>query len=190
MNRQNIDLDDLRSRWQQTDSRLSALEEQTGRLSADIDSRRRTTALRSLSDRYRRFAIVGMAMAPCWWLTALNLHLYESSAANFALGLAGAVFFCLAAALDFVLQSRINSIDVLSQSVGEVYGKIMKSRRLHHISMLILMPFALTLIGFFAYGGRDNTYLLAGIICGFLLGLVIGIRKYLQFMRDYRAATA
>jgi len=71
--------------------------------------------------------------------------------------------------------------------VGEVAAIARLCRRRHHQFMLALIPYAAFILGMFIYfplKNGDNVWI--GAVVGGILGGAIGLRKYLEMMRDYR----
>ena len=70
--------------------------------------------------------------------------------------------------------------------VEEVLRLTMRYRKRHLQFMLILMPMAVALLIGMGIYLRSDRSVIYGMIAGALIGLAIGIRYLIEFMRDYR----
>lgn len=94
--------------------------------------------------------------------------------------------FATASTMDHWLANGIRSIDCSRMSVREVIDRSLFYRRSHHQFMMILIPYAAIVLGCLGWASRADVYMLMGMGAGFLVGLAIGIRKYMDFMAYYR----
>lgn len=145
---------------------------------------RRETALEKLVREYKRFSWVALAMTFVS-ISFFNLPWLEMPW-KVVIPLLFISFFATASTMDHWLANGIRSIDCARMSVREVIDRSLFYRRRHHQFMMILIPYAAVVLGCFGWASRADIYLLAGMGAGFLVGLAIGIRKYLDFMANYR----
>lgn len=146
---------------------------------------KRTTSLDQLIRNYRRFAILSLVCIPCVFSFYRLIEQGELliSPAIIILFIATMVF---SACVDFYLYSRLKEIDLLSMSVSEVADRARACRRIHLFSQLIGIPMGLAFVIIVAVAST-TVYLRWGLICGALVGLVIGFGKWLEIMRNYRS---
>ena len=95
-------------------------------------------------------------------------------------------YFLLASTMDYWLYRRIRDIDCSVMKVEEVLRLTMRYRKRHLQFMLILMPMAVALLIGMGIYLRSDRSVIYGMIAGALIGLAIGIRYLIEFMRDYR----
>ena len=170
-----------------TTEELQKTWQESGRIGSPYNPQmnsRRETALEKLMREYKRFSWIALAM------TFVSIGLYNLSWLEMpwkvVIPLLFISFFATSSTMDHWLANGIRSIDCSRMSVREVIDRSLFYRRRHHQFMMILIPYAAVVLGCFGWASRTEIYLLAGMGAGFLVGLAIGIRKYLDFMANYR----
>lgn len=152
----------------------------------DIFSGRRRTALQRLARRYRHFsnlALMMLVFCPYWMM---NPMLPERN--RLWVGVLMGVFFLTVSVMDRWLYHGISGIDCGSMTVSEVTRLAVFYRKRHLQFILILLPMALLWVGAFTWLLSDNFYAVCGVVCGLLIGTAVGLRKFFDFMADYREA--
>lgn len=169
-----------------TTEELQKTWQESGRIGSPYNPQmnsRRETALEKLMREYKRFSWIALAM------TFVSIGLYNLSWLEMpwkvVIPLLFISFFATSSTMDHWLANGIRSIDCSRMSVREVIDRSLFYRRRHHQFMMILIPYAAVVLGCFGWASRAEIYLLAGMGAGFLVGLAIGIRKYLDFMANY-----
>ena len=150
----------------------------------------KSTALENLSKKYRRFSILGLVMALLSIQFLINKALILDDSMRYIVTIAFILYFALASSIDYRLSKGVASIDCYTMSVSEVAAKALYYKKIHHRSMIILIPFALALIGLLGYALRSEEWFVIGIVCGFIVGAIIGVHQYLEFMSLYRQLTS
>lgn len=179
--------DEMKEAWRDTKVSREGYEEMLNMVAMS----KRQTTLQKLSARYRRFSIMAMVCCVCsvpysylplvpperrFWLMAIFM-----------------IFFATASVMDYWLYLRISSIDVYSMGVAEVAETAVTCRKRHHQFMLILIPMAMVVLGYMlscVQSGPEARSIVIGMGAGFITGAAVGLRQYLQFMRDYRTLSA
>lgn len=176
---------DIREAWAQLEKRVACLESAGGNTLSLENLSRRKTALQRLSLRYLRFSrmSVGFMVLPVIYIFDKAI---EPLSLRLSLSIFMILFFALASVMDYMLYRKINEIQVDRMSVTEVVRASMLCRKYHHRCIMVLMPMALIFVVTLVWIFSDNIYIMAGIATGFIFGLAIGLRKYLDFMYDYR----
>lgn len=175
---------DLHSAWRSLDKRVSRLEA-SGRNGCDPSSmHNRRTALDRLARKYSRFSILsllcGIFVVP---LIAAHVCLPRWKIPTL---ISMVCYFAIASAMDYWLKSKVQEIDVNTMPVAEVVRRAMALRKRHHQFMMILIPLCIAILTVLILGCGGDRYIVAGMATGAIIGLVIGIRQYLDFMRQYR----
>lgn len=150
----------------------------------------KTTALENLSKKYRRFSILGLAMVILSIQFLINKSLILDESMRYIVTIAFMLYFALASSIDYWLAKGVAAINCYTMPVSEVAAKALYYRKIHHLSMIILIPFAISLLGIFGYAMRSEEWFISGIVCGFIIGAIIGVRQYLEFMSFYRQLTS
>ncbi|MDE6279078.1 MAG: hypothetical protein K2M05_03815 [Paramuribaculum sp.] len=150
----------------------------------------KTTALDNLAQKYRRFSILGFVMALLSIQFLINKALILDDSMRYIVTIAFMLYFALASSIDHWLSKGVASINCYTMPVSEVAAKALYYKKIHHRSMIILIPFALALIGLLGYALRSEEWFILGIACGFLVGAIIGVRQYIEFMSLYRRLTS
>lgn len=174
---------DFRSAWLAMQSRIDNLEKQCGQNREKEMNYNRKTSLDSLADRYRRFAILGIAMTLC--CSGLFNHVVPFGAYRFTPYIMAA-YFLLASVMDWYLMKGIKSIDVNTMSVNKVCSMVKHYKKRHHQFMIVLIPICITILTLFICAFASDRYMVGGVICGAILGLIVGLSQYNKFMSDYR----
>lgn len=170
-----------------TTEELQKTWQESGRIGSPYNPRmnsRRETALEKLVREYKWFSIMGLVM------TIASLFFFNFPWLEMPWKVVIPVlfisFFATASTMDHWLANGIRSIDCSRMSVREVIDRSLFYRRSHHQFMMILIPYAAIVLGCLGWASRADIYMLMGMGAGFLVGLAIGVRKYMDFMAYYR----
>ncbi len=153
---------------------------------------RRKTALMMLARRYRRFMTVEVIMMVYSVILFFNPAIMDLNPAwvRYAIPVIFFFLFIISFLLDWRLMTLVESIDVLRMPTSEVIARSLGCRRLHIRSIIVMFPMAIAVVLLLGWGMRDNVYMVAGIACGFVVGLCIGLLQLSRFLSDYRVLTA
>lgn len=188
MENQINDLDQLKEMWSDLNRRVERLENQTLEEGRKVASGKITTAREDLASRYKRFMIIGFVMG-IFFPSFLIMSPTDFFPDGFMKYVASALFFSYfitAAIMDSYLYNEVRSMDLAMMTVSQVIHKARTLKRRHHIFMIILIPFAVITLAVFAIPLLDDSFIIAGMITGGVVGLCIGLRQYFRMMRDYR----
>ncbi len=150
----------------------------------------KTTALENLVRKYRRFSIFGLVMMIISLQFLFNHSLILDSSMRPVITLAFMFYFGLCSSIDYWLSKGVSSINCYTMPVSEVAAKALYYRKIHHRSMMILIPLAIAVLGVMGYAMRSEEWLIIGMVCGVIVGAILGVRQYLEFMNLYRRLTA
>lgn len=147
---------------------------------------RRRTSLERLARRYRMFSLVAFMAAGgptmCMWLGSTHGGMEVPG----WLILCFEAYFLICSVMDYWLYRGIRSIDCTSTTVEEVLHRSMFYRKRHLQFILVILPLAIGLLMTFGLYMKADMYMVYGMVAGALFGGAIGVRKFLDFMRDYR----
>ncbi|MDE6007893.1 MAG: hypothetical protein K2G90_01660 [Muribaculaceae bacterium] len=151
----------------------------------DMYRAKKETALESLARRYRRFSILGIVMVLCsfgWMQTA---HFIPEMEMRWKVTVVMMLYFACCAIIDNWLYRGVSSIDCFTMSVSQVAEKALYYRKKHLQSMIVLLPFAVLVVGLMAYSLHANEYMLYGMAAGAVCGLLMGYIQFREFMKEY-----
>ena len=147
------------------------------------------TTLDRLAARYRRFSILAIVVGML--ITSWNFNpIFDDLPHRLAIVISGLVFFVIVSLVDYRLYLMVKAIDPARMSVETVIRCCLRARKRHLQSIAFLLPMALGFLGFMGYSMSSDTYFLAGIVSGGIIGLGIGIMQLMNFMSDYRSLTS
>lgn len=147
---------------------------------------RKETALEGLAQRYRRFSRLGLVMAIVsvfWMFSGIQP---EIPSMKYVIAILFVIYFATCSVIDNWLYRGVASINCFTMPVSEVIDRALYYRRKHLQSMILLIPFAIIVLGTLAYSFMSDIYTIYGIIAGFIAGVAIGLRQFHQFMAEYR----
>lgn len=180
-----MELEEMKKIWEQTDCRLSSIEERMATMGKSSVTERKRTALDSLALRYKRFSLLAL-------LFAGTMVLY--CAGNIIPGpwgswicLAMSAYMLLASGMDYWLYVKVKEIDIEGMGVNMVACRARYCRRKHLQFIMVLVPAAVVLITAFIYSISDDIYMVYGATAGVIFGLALGSRALMKFMADYRS---
>ena len=186
----NLNLDDIKQQWQQANAPLSALTDDTVRLSRRA-LLRRGSAQDKLAAQYRRMIIlsgVGFVL----WVTSIFLIDVAAWACPWLI-VASAVFFATSGGLDLYLYRAVRRIDLASWPVSDVALEGRRLLRFHKFCILLLLPMAFGLLFFLVCTidapAEERQGILWGMAVGGAIGLCAGVAILLRFLRLYRTLT-
>lgn len=173
---------DLKKNWK--DTRFQSLGEEQR---AEIMEGRRRTALQQLADRYKMFSNIALPMVLIIPFSAYRIVMNEAPT-GIKLGwmALAMIYFGMCSVMDRWLYKGISGIDCAAMTVSEVSNKAMYFRKKHLQFMVVLVPMAILIIGGLVYMTNLNVYFLYGVIAGGLIGLILGLRQFFNFMADYK----
>lgn len=177
--------DDIKKTWQSTRVNIASS-------NASLDNimeGKRKTALESLARRYRWFSNIAILFAGVIPLNLLNFNLFPDSKLRIVTVIWFCCFFMISSVMDRWLYNGIKQIDIVTMSVSEVIVKAIYYRKWHIRFIIILLPLALVCLGLMAFMIND-VYVRLGMLCGFILGVSIGVRHLMNFLADYKALTS
>lgn len=178
--------DEMKTAWQELSDRIDKMELRLGAEQEHGERwSQRRTSLDNLSARYRKFSLLALGCT----LTSLGFMNFPELPERLRLWLTVgfAIFFATCSVMDYWLYTRTKALNLSAMTVSEVCRKAAGLRRMHHRFMMILIPMAVTILGILAYW--TNEWFRVGMIAGAAVGLIIGLKKYSEFMADYRALT-
>lgn len=176
--------EDLKQEWQQSAVGCNAVDPRKREF---IIEGRRVTALDRLARRYKRF--VYMELICTLFLPVSNYFTLSETGGGWlpqALAAWMALFFLIAAAMDWILARKVESIDVLTMPANEVITRAMKCKELHIKCIFILLPFVALYLAGLVWLLLENLYLIIAVGVGLVVGLAIGLHELANFMNDYR----
>lgn len=183
------ELSEIKEMWQSINSRLDSLENNL----VDYSRQAMDGNLKSVRDRlaakYKRISIFSFLF--CFLIPASfwtnNMYSDAGHEYTVALCIIFFIFFLTGGLMDMWLYNEVMNLDPGIITVSDMAKRSVELRHRHHIFQFILIPFAIFVLGFMAYGVADDTNVIIGMCVGGVLGLLIGIRCYLKMMEDYRS---
>lgn len=179
--------EEMKTAWESTSTRLNNLENNYYQMMQSAREGKKKTALESLITQYKSFSVVALICTvlsvPYAMLPVINERL------RLPLAILMAVYFATASLMDYWLYLKMSGIDIFEMGVGRVAELARLYRKRHHQFMMVLIPYAIVMVGFIAYAISDQQAAIYGIIIGAIIGLAIGIRFYLKFMNNYKVLT-
>lgn len=182
-----MNADDLKTAWRDTGSSLDRNEVAkivAEQVAGEMRKNSNRTSLDNMRNAYRRFAIFAAVMCPVS-LIIFNSSIFPDLQMAF-MSIAFAVFFAVTAAIDFSFYRGLGRIDCNTMTVREVAERARHFRKRHLRVELLLIPFALAIVGGLAYLERDDPYMIAGIVTGGVVGGIFGVRFFMKFMKEYK----
>lgn len=176
--------ENLKRDWQEASIR-SASDEST--LEA-IKEGRRKSALQRLASRYRMFSIIAAVCTVSIPMLLYNPDIFPENPYKMWALLFFGLYFLTCSVMDQWLYHGITGIDVATMNVSEVISRALFYRKRHLQFVLVLLPWAIVIVGILIYF-NEIKFALYGMIVGGLLGLIVGINQLQRFLSDYRDIT-
>lgn len=146
----------------------------------------RRTSLERLARRYRLFSLValmaGSGPTLLLWLGRLHTDMDLPG----WLVLCFEAYFLVCSLVDYWLYRGIKSIDCTSMTVEEVLHKSIFYRKRHLQFIMVFLPLATAIILTAGIYLSSDMYMVYGMAAGALFGIAIGVKQFMDFMRDYR----
>lgn len=180
-----MELEEMKKIWEQTDSRLSTIEDQLSSMGENVMMARKRTALDSLALRYKRFSLVAILFAGTMVLYTVGDIIPGPWGPWICLAMAA--YMLLVSGMDYWLYIKVKEIDVEGIGVSKVACMARYCRRKHLQFIMVLVPIAIVLVTALIYSFSDEIYMVYGAIAGLIFGLALGSRAFMKFMADYRS---
>lgn len=147
---------------------------------------KKETALERLAAKYRRFSTMSLVMTilSCFWMFS-PAH-FSSGDMKYIVAIVMMAYFATCSLIDFGLYRGVSSINCFEMPVNEVISRARYYRKQHLLSMIFLIPFALLVFGVMVYAFNADKYLIYSMCAGLIVGLLIGYRKFREFMDEYK----
>lgn len=178
-------IDELKAEWNRTSLRVEELEKDNAQLANELRCTKLQPSLRKLQSTYLWMAILSVAML----LIGIPFFKYYFAArvtATMTLPLFFWEFlFLICTIADTTLYYRVKGINLSEMSVSDVATRARSCRKFHLLSQAVLLPIAIAFICVFFLDVDPDARI--GIIIGGAIGFAIGLRKWLQIMRSYKA---
>lgn len=178
--------EDIKRTWKEAAERIYC---PTSEEFADMYREKKETALERLAARYRRFSRLGLLMIVMWVCIGLSPTLSIIGSMKWVFVGVSALYFGFCSCMDYWLYKGVSSIDCFTMTVNRVAELARYYRKKHLQSILVLLPFAILLIGALAYCFRSETYMIWGIILGAIAGFVLGFRQLQEFLHEYKVVS-
>lgn len=176
-----MDIEEIKRRLDSLDERLGRLENKSD-MRVDIAGIERgsiQSAQERLVRRYRMFALIGLLMCPVVGILYRNIMPLLPRVMF-------AGFFLVASMMDFYLWKGVKSINCSTMGVATVAEKARFYRKMHHVFMAVLVVLMVPVLGTLVRAFAGDEYMIWGMVAGGVLGFAIGVRMYLNMMREYR----
>ncbi len=147
---------------------------------------RKMTALESLADRYRRFyrlAFIMIAVSVMWMFGHFP---FENPQMKYIVSGIMMVYFAVCGCMDLWLYRGVSSIDCFTMTVNEVIRKALYYRKRHLQFVMVLLPVAILMLGVLAYSMSSDVYVIYGMVCGAVVGIILGAIQLCKFLKAYR----
>ena len=143
---------------------------------------KKETALERLAAKYRRFSTMSLVMTilSCFWM--FSPAPFSSEDKKYVLSIVLMAYFATCSSVDFWLYRGVSSINCFEMSVSDVISRALYYRKKHLQSMMYLIPFAMLVFGAMIYAFDADRYLIYGMVGGLIVGILIGYRKFREFM--------
>lgn len=179
------ELQKMKIMWADINQRLTSVEEENRKLMLYIQRNNYKTAKDKLIIKYRRFIIVEILMVfvVILFLTEENnvVEKYRWPTIIYWI-----LYFIAELIFDFYLLYKVKDIDVINDTVHSIYVKAKRNWKIHKIGIICGLPFAFGLVVLYSLYLGVNRFIVYGIICGAILGLMIGIYNLRKFSLYYR----
>ena len=187
-NEKEMTIEELKRSWQSLNRRVEAIEQMHKRRVEDIINSRKLTSLQRIRRNYRVFIVWAAIMLFFCPVFFPRVDLIQPDR-QWLIVVLWDLYFLTVLLMDSYLYRLTGRIDVYNQPVTEVRRLALRSQRLHQKFVLVLVPFAIIVIGLFAWSVIDSEDILIGMLFGGLIGSIVGITKYVQMMKSYRLIT-
>ena len=179
------DFKDMKAMWIELNNRLSSLEATNKKLAQEVRNNRYKTSVENLINRYRRFLILELLMGIFFPLMLINNPLVVEKF-RYITAVYWTCFFIIELVIDYILMTRLQNIDIYNSTVSHIARITAQNWKFHKLAIIFGLPLAIGAIILFALAMDANIFIIYGMIVGFIVGAVIGIRQLLNFKRDYK----
>lgn len=177
-------IDDMKAMWIELNNRLSVLEEDNRRMAKDVMRNKYKTVQEKLISKYQMFIFIACVMLA---FTILFIGFTPSAVEKYRIPVMiyWCIFFLFEGCIDMYLMFRLKEIDIYNSTVKEIATRAAANWRIHKIAILIGLPLALGALVLYALLLDANIVMIIGMIAGGVIGLLIGMRQLLKFMKYY-----
>lgn len=181
-------IDQLKEEWTRTSLRMAELEKTNMQLTDELRQSKRTPSLVRLKSIYLRMAFISLVMiaiSPMFFYYGFGHHLLNGVTMPIFLWQA---LFLISFIGDTTLYFRVKKIDLSSMGVEEVAQRAKSCRKFHLICQAVMIPIAISFLWVLYLDASSDARF--GMFIGGVVGLAVGLHKWLQIMRSYRTLMA
>ena len=88
--------------------------------------------------------------------------------------------------MDLYLWKSLKRLDFNTMGVETIAEQARFYRKRHHLFQVILIIIAIPLLTMLIIHNINDKYMLAGCLCGLIIGVLVGLNAYYRIMNDYR----
>lgn len=179
-----MELDDLKTKWQELDKRLDKMNEKTEKLAMEVITGKFTSA----KQRLIRITCSGIFLLTILPFYVLRIHHSTLTSLETTCLVLFSLFIFTMLARQIVLLALLGQIKPEKQSVCETCAAVLRFRRWFLVGTALGIGLGVPLcIVFGLYVSKMITpYMLYGFITGLVIGLPLGINIFLRAWRDVR----
>lgn len=179
------DLNDMKTMWMELENRISSLERENRELARRVMNNDYKSAKERLVNKYKSFITLEIIMFVAVSLIIIDNSLIVEKYKTITM-IYWALFLLGEASIDTYLMLKIQQIDVYNSNVTEISRLAARNWKIHKISILIGLPVAGGAIILFGLLINADRFAIAGMIVGGIVGLIVGGRQLIKFMKDYK----
>ena len=180
------DIEEMKEMWSDLNNRLTALERENQMLAEQVSRNKFRSSKDKLVNKYRRFIILEVVLLIFCWLYFTESPFFIPGSRWILVGY-WTLMFLVEIAIDVYLMEGVRDIDIVNDPVSVVAAKAHKYQKVHKLFICFGLPIAFIGVGIFIWAmGEYNYSMILGVCTGAAIGLIIGIRQYMDFMRAYK----
>ena len=178
-------IQDFKEMWNTLNERLARVEDENRKMAREIRYGKHKTAQEKLIRKYRGFIIVEAVM-----IIAVTLFITNNPFVNEKYRLLTLLywvgFFLLEVIVDFYLMMKVSNMNLHTATVTQISNYAKQCWKIHKIFIIIGLPLAIGAIILFALLMDADKFVIAGMICGGVIGVLIGLNQLREFIRCYK----
>ena len=178
-------IEEMKQMWIELNERLTCLEKENKKMAQTVKMNSYKSNREKLVAKYKKFIF----LESLFMIFIISL-LLRNPMANEKI-LLPAIIYVVCFALfeifvDFYLMIRLKRMDIYTSTVKEISNYSTRCWKIHKIAIFIGLPIALGGVILIGIALNANSFMIAGMICGGIVGLLIGLKQLREFISCYR----
>lgn len=179
------ELEELKTIIESLNKRISVLETNNMEVISEMKAKNNQSSQEKLVSKYRRCIFL-----EAFFMIVFDLFLMFDPEVNdkylWPTLIYWTCFFIIEIIIDYYLMINVDMIDIYGSSLRDVAKQAARCWKIHKLAIFFNIPLAIGAVILFGFAMNADKFMVFGMICGGIGGLLIGLRLLRKFIYEYK----